>query len=53
MAGIYDRIETSQYHQRKGLGSYLFAELQKIANKKGIENNILVATEEDGYCTNL
>ncbi|WP_407534221.1 GNAT family N-acetyltransferase [Elizabethkingia miricola] len=43
---IYDRIETSQYHQRKGLGSYLFAELQKIANKKGIENNILVATEE-------
>lgn len=43
---IYDRIETSQFHQRKGLGSYLFAELQKIANKKGIENNILVATEE-------
>ncbi|MCT4318091.1 GNAT family N-acetyltransferase [Elizabethkingia anophelis] len=43
---IYDRIETSQYHQRKGLGSYLFGELQKIADKKGIENNILVATEE-------
>lgn len=43
---IYDRIETSQYHQRKGLGSCLFGELQKIADKKGIENNILVATEE-------
>ena len=43
---IYDRIETNQHHQRKGLGSYLFAELQKIANKKGIENNILVATEQ-------
>ncbi|WP_278553765.1 GNAT family N-acetyltransferase [Elizabethkingia bruuniana] len=43
---IYDRIETSQSHQRKGLGSYLFAELQKIAERKGIENNILVATEQ-------
>ncbi|WP_407517248.1 GNAT family N-acetyltransferase [Elizabethkingia anophelis] len=43
---IYDRIKTSQYHQRKGLGSYLFGELQKTADKKGIENNILVATEE-------
>ena len=43
---IYDRTETSQSHQRKGLGSYLFAELQKIAERKGIENNILVATEQ-------
>ncbi|OPC22379.1 GNAT family N-acetyltransferase [Elizabethkingia bruuniana] len=43
---IYDRIETSQSHQRKGLGSYLFTELQKIAERKGIENNILVATEQ-------
>lgn len=43
---IYDRIETSQFHQRKGLGSYLFAELQKTALSKGIENNILVATEQ-------
>ncbi|WER12699.1 GNAT family N-acetyltransferase [Elizabethkingia miricola] len=43
---IYDRIETSQFHQRKGLGSYLFAELQKVAERKEIANNILVATEQ-------
>lgn len=43
---VYDRIETSQHHQRKGLGSYLLTELQKVAEKKGIENNILVATEQ-------
>ena len=43
---VYDRIETSVDHRRKGLAVCLMKELEKIALQKGIFNNFLVATEE-------
>ncbi|KXH84528.1 GNAT family N-acetyltransferase [Chryseobacterium kwangjuense] len=43
---VYDRIITDEKHQRKGLGSFLMLELEKIALAQGISNHFLVATEE-------
>lgn len=43
---IYDRISTESDHRRKGLGSFLMKELEKIALSKGVFLNFLVATEE-------
>jgi len=42
---VYDRIITEEKHQRKGLGTFLMQELEKVAVSKGISNNLLVATE--------
>ncbi|SFM98997.1 Acetyltransferase (GNAT) domain-containing protein [Chryseobacterium oleae] len=42
---VYDRIITEEKHQRKGLGTFLMQELEKVAVSKGISNNFLVATE--------
>jgi GNAT superfamily N-acetyltransferase len=43
---VYDRIVTDVNHQRKGLGTFLMKELEKIALSKGASKNFLVATEE-------
>jgi GNAT superfamily N-acetyltransferase len=42
---IYDRISTEPKHQRKGLGTIVIKELEKVALSNGITKNILVATE--------
>lgn len=43
---VYDRIVTESHHQRKGLGTFLMKELEKISLSKGISKKVLVATEE-------
>lgn len=43
---VYDRISTDDNNKRKGLGTFLMKELEKIALSKGISKNFLVATEE-------
>lgn len=43
---VYDRIITGEKHQRKGLGSFLMLELEKIALAKEISDHFLVATEQ-------
>ncbi|MCC9070639.1 GNAT family N-acetyltransferase [Flavobacterium sp. F-65] len=43
---IYDRISTEENHRRKGLGTILMKELEKIALANNVSNNFLVATEE-------
>lgn len=43
---IYDSISTEPNHRRKGLGTILMKELEKIALANHITNNFLVATEE-------
>lgn len=43
---VYDRISTTDQHQRKGLATFVMKELEKIARSKGISRNFLVATEE-------
>lgn len=43
---IYDRISTEKNHRRKGLGTVLMKELEKIALANNAPNNFLVATEE-------
>ena len=43
---VYDRISTESRHQRKGLGTFLMKELEKISLSKGISKKVLVATEE-------
>ncbi|MDB5202764.1 MAG: family N-acetyltransferase [Ferruginibacter sp.] len=43
---VYDRISTEPAHRRKGLGSFVMKELERIAVSNGIFNNFLAATEE-------
>lgn len=43
---VYDRISTEENHKRKGLATYLIAELEQIAMSKNIYKNFLVATEQ-------
>ncbi|REC42045.1 GNAT family N-acetyltransferase [Chryseobacterium sp. 5_R23647] len=43
---IYDRISTEENHKRKGLATYLIAELEKIAVSQNVHENFLVATEQ-------
>ncbi|MGX5818499.1 GNAT family N-acetyltransferase [Chitinophaga lutea] len=43
---VYDRISTEEAHKRKGLGTILMLELEKIALVHGVRKNILVATDE-------
>ncbi|MBK1896918.1 GNAT family N-acetyltransferase [Chryseobacterium paridis] len=43
---VYDQIITDPNHRRKGLGSFVMKELEKIALSKGAYNNFLVATPE-------
>lgn len=43
---VYDRIATEESHKRKGLATYLIAELEKIAISQNIYENFLVATEQ-------
>lgn len=43
---VYDRIVTEKGYRRKGLGSFLMKELEKLALSRGVSNNLLVATEE-------
>lgn len=42
---VYDRIETSKCHRRKGLARFLMKQLENIAVSKGVFKNFLVATE--------
>ncbi|AZA76798.1 N-acetyltransferase [Chryseobacterium sp. G0186] len=46
---VYDRIVTEENHRRKGLGSCVMKELEKIALSKGVFNNFLAATEEGKF----
>lgn len=46
---VYDRIVTEENHRRKGLGSCIMKELEKIAISKGVFNNFLAATEEGKF----
>ncbi|MGU3375575.1 GNAT family N-acetyltransferase [Chryseobacterium sp. M5A1_1a] len=46
---VYDRIVTEEKHRRKGLGSFVMKELEKIAISKRVFNNFLVATEEGTF----
>ena len=43
---VYDRISTEENHKRKGLATYLMAELEKVALSHNINTNFLVATEQ-------
>lgn len=43
---VYDRISTEENHKRKGLATYLIAELEQIAISKNVYKNLLVATEQ-------
>lgn len=43
---IYDRISTETNHRKKGLGTLLMKELEKIALANNVTTNFLVATEE-------
>jgi len=43
---VYDRISTEENHKRKGLATYLMAELEKVALSQNINTNFLVATEQ-------
>ena len=43
---VYDRISTEEGYQRKGLATFVMAELEKIAVVKNAHLNFLVATEK-------
>lgn len=43
---VYDRILTEENYRRKGLATYLVAELEQIARSKNVYKNLLVATEQ-------
>jgi GNAT superfamily N-acetyltransferase len=43
---IYDRIVTAEAHRRRGLGSIVMQKLDALATRAGVEERLLVATEE-------
>ena len=43
---IFDQIETAETHRRRGLGSVVMQSLDSIAKQAGINERLLVATED-------
>lgn len=43
---VFDRIETLEPHRRKGLGRALMSTLDALAEKAGVSERLLVATDE-------
>ncbi len=43
---IFDRIETSEPHRRRGLGSVVMSSLDSLATQAGVNERLLVATED-------
>jgi GNAT superfamily N-acetyltransferase len=43
---VFDQIETTESHRRRGLGTAVMLALDAIAQKAGVSERLLVATEE-------
>jgi GNAT superfamily N-acetyltransferase len=44
-SAVFDRIETREAHRRKGLGTALMSALDVLADRAGVSERLLVATE--------